>query len=604
MIVKNNLGYSEKKRPSQTQTQTKNPYLEEYQAQAQAAQQALKTKQTTPSTTSTSSTTSAYIPVDNSGNDYASLAGMSDVHKAAIAAAKSAWNDAYSRGDQAGMDAAHQKAEAIRALYDYSGGGDGSEYIAFAKKTPAQTPQVQTPTFSYKEAPTFSQTTAQTPQVQTPTFSYKEAPTYVNKYQGLIDELSGRILDQDPFSYDAESDPLYQQYQTSYTRGGERAMQDTLGQMAARTGGLASSYAGSAAQQSYNGYMSALADKIPELQQLAYEMYQDEANKQRLNLEMISALEREDYGKYQDLLGQYNTDRSFAYGQFRDQTGDQRYADETAYNRYLDQLSQYNTDRSFAYGQFRDQVSDGRYADETAYNRGVYADQTAYDRYRDLLSDARYADETAYNRGRYADETAYNRGVYADETSYNRGVYDDETTYNRNLKRAQLLAGVGDFSGYKALGFSDEEIQRLQAAYLLEHPELASLYQTAASGYGSGTAAYPADYFSGNPVSQYRSDWVPEESGSSSGSSGSGSKNSSSTSSTSSTSGSKSSSSGTAVKTSSLAAELGLGPMSDDTFDDLVADGKIYVTTGSDGKPRVMWINGWNSRNYMLKTPN
>ena len=42
-----------------------------------------------------------------------------------------------------------------------------------------------------------------------------------------------------------------------------------LGQVAARTGGLASSYAGSAAQQTYDGYMSALADKVPELRQLA-----------------------------------------------------------------------------------------------------------------------------------------------------------------------------------------------------------------------------------------------------------------------------------------------------------------------------------------------
>lgn len=319
-----------------------------------------------------------YIPADTSGNDYAALSGMSDVHRAALDAATVSWNEANSRGDRAGMDAAHEKAENIRALYGYSGGVDGSEYIPVAQPKKQQT--------------------------QTYSFSYQPAPTYVNRYQSLIDELRGKVLTQDPFSYDAESDPLFQQYRTSYTRSGQRAMQDTLGQMAARTGGMASSYAGSAAQQSYDGYMTALAGKVPELQQLAYEMYQDEGDKQRLNLEMISALEREDYGKYQDLLDQYNTDRSFAYTQHRDQIEDQR----------------------------------------------------------------------------YEDETAYDRGIYADETAYNRGTYADERDYDRLLQRAKQLAEAGDFSGYLALGYTEEEVRRLQAAYLRQHPELA--YQSAYAG--------------------------------------------------------------------------------------------------------------------------
>lgn len=326
---------------------------------------------------------SAYKPVDSSGNDYAGLAGMSDLHKAALDAATKSWHEADSRGDQAGRDAAHQKAESIRALYNYSGGGDGSEYIP----------------------------TGQRQQPAAEKFSYESAPAYVNKYQDQIDSLTKQILGREAFSYDPETDPAYQQYRESYTRGGQRAMQDTLGQVSARTGGLASSYAGSAAQQTYDGYMSALADKIPELRQLAYQMYLDEGNTQRANLSMLQGLEQGDYGKYQDLLGQYNTDRSFAYGQHRDSIGDSR----------------------------------------------------------------------------YSDETAYNRGIYADETAYNRG-----------LARAKQLAEIGDFSGYKALGYSDEETERLQAAFLLQHPELASLYQTPQTGVGlSGLGAYGGGYSGG-----------------------------------------------------------------------------------------------------------
>ena len=173
-------------------------------------------------------------------------------------------------------------------------------------------------------------------------------------------------------------------------------MQDTLGQVSARTGGLASSYAGSAAQQTYDNYMGALADKIPELKQLAYSMYQDEGNTQRANLEMLVALEQGDYAKCADLLAQYNTDRSFDYGVHRDNISDERY----------------NNEWNYSVG--RDQIADKRYEDETAYNRETYK---------------------------------------------------DETEYNRALAKAQTLAAGGDFSGYKALGYTDQEIAGLKSAY-------------------------------------------------------------------------------------------------------------------------------------------
>lgn len=253
--------------------------------------------------------------------------------RAAAAAGKTTWADA------------HDYVERIRSNYGYSGDSDGSRYI---------------------------------PLEMGGGFSYEAAPTYTSRYQNQIDDLTRQILNREAFSYDPEKDPTYQQYKESYTRSGERAMQDTLGQVSARTGGLASSYAGSAAQQTYDNYMGALADKIPELKQLAYSMYQDEGNTQRANLEMLVALEQGDYAKYADLLAQYNTDRSFDYGVHRDNIGDERYEDETAYNR---------------------------------------------------------------------------------ET------YKDETEYNRAMAKAQTLAAGGDFSGYKALGYTDQEIAGLKSAY-------------------------------------------------------------------------------------------------------------------------------------------
>lgn len=268
--------------------------------------------------------------------------------RAAAAAGKTTWADA------------HDYVERIRSNYGYSGDSDGSRYIPLEMGGGGRGNGGGG-------------------------FSYEAAPTYTSRYQNQIDDLTRQILNREAFSYDPEKDPTYQQYKESYTRSGERAMQDTLGQVSARTGGLASSYAGSAAQQTYDNYMGALADKIPELKQLAYSMYQDEGNTQRANLEMLVALEQGDYAKYADLLAQYNTDRSFDYGVHRDNISDERY----------------NNEWNYSVG--RDQIADKR--------------------------------------------------------------YEDETEYNRALAKAQTLAAGGDFSGYKALGYTDQEIAGLKSAY-------------------------------------------------------------------------------------------------------------------------------------------
>lgn len=173
-------------------------------------------------------------------------------------------------------------------------------------------------------------------------FAFGGAPSYTSRYDEKLNELVDQILNRDPFSYDAENDPLYQFYQDKYQRNGDKAMRDTLGAQAARTGGLSSSYAGSVAQQSYNDYMQGLNDIVPELYKLAYSMYKDDEDSQRANVEMLRALEQGDYAKFQDLLAQYNTDRSFNYGVFSDA-------------------------RNFGYQQQRDNIEDSRYNAEWAY---------------------------------------------------------------------------------------------------------------------------------------------------------------------------------------------------------------------------------------------
>ena len=395
-----------------------------------------------------------------------------------------AYGDAYNAATtDEQRKAAHDAAEALRAQYGYSGGGDGSETILFPQQTPTYQP------------------------------GYSK-PSYVNQYQDLIDQLTGQIVDRDPFSYDYLDDPLWQQLQGSYAREGERAMQNTLGQAAARTGGMASSYAASAANQANNYYMAQLNDKIPELQQLAYSMYQDDVNRDRLNLQMIQALEQGDYAKYQDLLAQYNADRTFDYNAWRDQIGDSRY------------------EREWDYGVGRDQMDDSRYDQETAY-------QQALNRWK-ITGTVSAADAAILGVPAGTSYGVYETAARGGSGGSSKGSGSTETSASTGDK----WAAVEDW----AARFGEETAED----YIREHyKEL---------DYPSQSAA----------LAGWRNHRLEAEDGDYSLD---------------------------ALNTSAVLS-LGLGPVSFQTVEELVEQGKVEVYTDSSGALSVRWANGYNADNY------
>lgn len=128
---------------------------------------------------------------------------------------------------------------------------------------------------------------------------------YKSKYSATIDSLVNKAINREPFSYDPATDAAYQSYARQYTRLGDQASQDTLADVAANTGGLASSYAVTAAQQARNDYNQQLADKIPELMETAYNRYRDEYNDTLAGISTLQGLDDSAYN-------QFSTDRGFA----------------------------------------------------------------------------------------------------------------------------------------------------------------------------------------------------------------------------------------------------------------------------------------------------
>lgn len=167
------------------------------------------------------------------------------------------------------------------------------------------------------------------------------APAYTSQYQQKIDALLDQVAGRGSFNYDPGSDPLYQAYKNQYVQGGRLAMQDTMGQAAALTGGYGSSYASTAGNQAYQQYLGGLNDQLLNLQNNALARYEAEGN------------------RLQNLLGNYQAQESSDYGRYRDQVGDYydtmnalRQGQSVEYGRYQDALSQYNQDYDRALNQY------------------------------------------------------------------------------------------------------------------------------------------------------------------------------------------------------------------------------------------------------------
>lgn len=113
----------------------------------------------------------------------------------------------------------------------------------------------------------------------TPTTTAKApAPDYTTQNMKVRDDLYAQIMGRKPFSYDAASDPIYQQYKDLYTQQGKMAMEDSMGQAAALTGGYGNTYGQAVGQQQYNDYMQKLNGIIPDLENSAYSRWQAEGS--------------------------------------------------------------------------------------------------------------------------------------------------------------------------------------------------------------------------------------------------------------------------------------------------------------------------------------
>lgn len=210
---------------------------------------------------------------------------------------------------------------------------------------------------------------------------YAYDPSKNDAYQRANDQATAiydKIMNRGEFSYDVNKDKLYQQYRDLYAQMGRSAMEDTMGQAAALTGGYGSTYSQNAGQQAYNAYLQKLNEVVPELYNAAYNRYNQEG---------------------QDLMNLYSMARSNA---------DSAY--ERDYNQWYNRLQLERGDEDTTYN--RQQAEENRRLtqEETDYERK----QNAWSRLSSLITTTGYqpSNEELAAAGMSANEAAYLRQYY------------------------------------------------------------------------------------------------------------------------------------------------------------------------------------------------
>lgn len=396
---------------------------------------------------------------------------------------------------------------------------------------------------TFDEASGYWSGTADKPKsTSAPTFDYsyyeQSQPTFESSYSQRIDDLLNQILNRDSFSYNAEEDPLYQQYRSTYQREGDRAMNDTLAAAASSAGGM-NSYALSAAQQAQNYYGAQLGDKIPELYQLAYQMYLNDIDLQMQDMGLLQQMDDTQYGRYRDTMSDWRDDRDFAYGAYRDDMGD------------------YQWNQNFEYNAGRDFVNDSRYDDEIAYDREQSARDDAYDRAITFL----------------------NSGVMPDSSVLQAaGISSAEA--ERILAAQQLDAKSGGSTGGSGTGSGGGGGGNPGAKYTGDADAMQALYRAAQSSgipiqtyianhykeYGFTSSSGLADGYAEWEETQDAEPTVEEDEG------------------------------GAELNWNS-ATDLGIGPVSASYLLELKNAGAII----EDGNGNVYWAPGWDAKNYKAR---
>ena len=309
---------------------------------------------------------------------------------------------------------------------------------------------------------------------------------YQTVWQDQADSYLSQYQNRDEFSYDFNSDALYNQYKDQYIQQGKMAMMDTMGQAAAMTGGYGNSYAQTVGQQAYNQQLGQLNEIMPELYGMALDRYTQEGQDLLNMYGIYMDKENQEYAKYQDNLNNWYTQLDYLTGQY----DSERNYD---YNKWLTERNQaydeYTAGRNLAYDAYSSDRS-------LAYDEYVNAVNMAYNQERDAVSDAQWQatfDENVRQADRsYALNASKGSGTGGDkEPTYTKLTAEETNKWDKIFGSQTTIEGIeikGD--SMEAAGFDPQLVagwvDYYKALLLGKEPEKPGIIKPGATGGGSG----------------------------------------------------------------------------------------------------------------------
>ena len=163
---------------------------------------------------------------------------------------------------------------------------------------------------------------------------------YTSGFEARLQELYDQIAGREAFSYDPEEDEMYKRYARLYAAQGAAAMEDTMGQAAALTGGYGSSYAQAVGQQAYDRYLGELASLVPELRQTALAEYTQEGKALTDRYGLLRQQESAAYDRWQDTVAQWQKALAQAQSEYDDTAAQDAKSYQTMLKHYQDKAEQ------------------------------------------------------------------------------------------------------------------------------------------------------------------------------------------------------------------------------------------------------------------------
>lgn len=278
--------------------------------------------------------------------------------------------------------------------------------------------------------------------------------SYTDQIKAMMEQIQGR----EKFSYNVDDDTLFQQALASAMSSGKQAMQDTIGQASALTGGYGSTYATSAGNQAYNAFIEDAYDNLPEYYQMALEAYQMEGQEMYNQLNMLN---QADATEYQRLYNSWDANFTNAQNMYNQEYNYWRDSNDFAYkSASLDLQAQ-----GMAYDQALSTYQMAQNSADKLYNREYQSwldtTQNALDIYQTNL-DNKYRYDVIDNNNEQAeldrqwksDEAQTERDW---EDTWNVAKYDvnGDGKVDVNDHIAETSAGNGAGASYSSLTSSD-----------------------------------------------------------------------------------------------------------------------------------------------------